>query len=181
MDLILDIQEVFNEADSIKSYEYSAYLPTSGSNLNIPGTITIHIESQDEFYHPRRSFLLVEGELIKSTGTRYSKTDDIALCNNGIMHLFSNAKYEIAGREIESVNNPAIAGVLMGAAKYPFGYSARPGLMQCCAPRPETAFNNKWHACPSSYIKHMACTWGSLPVIHPRRRRRRRRRRRGRG
>ena len=65
MDSILDIDQQFQEADSIKSYEYNEYLPTSGSNLNIPGTITIPIESQDEFYHPRKSFLLVEGELVK--------------------------------------------------------------------------------------------------------------------
>ena len=74
MDSILNIQD---KADSIKSYEYSAYLPTSGSNLNTPGTITIHIESQDEFYHPRRSYLLVEGELLKTAGTRYETTSDI--------------------------------------------------------------------------------------------------------
>ena len=100
MDTILDIHEKFHEEDSIKSYEYSAYLPTSGSNLNTPGTITIHIESQDEFYHPRRSHLLVEGELLKADGKRYTAGSDVALCNNGIMHLFSNAKYEIAGQEI---------------------------------------------------------------------------------
>ena len=95
MDSILDIDDKFNEAEAIKSYEYNAYLPTSGSNLNTPGNITIHIESQDEFYHPRRSYLLVEGELVKSNGTRYTTASDIALCNNGIMHLFSNARYEI--------------------------------------------------------------------------------------
>ena len=134
MDSILDIDDVFTEEDSIESYEYTEYLPTSGSNLNIPGTITIHIESQNEFYHPRRCFLLVEGELVQADAKRYTAASDIGLCNNGIMHLFSNAKYEIAGREIENVNNPAIAGVLMGAAKYPFGYSAGGGLMQCWAP-----------------------------------------------
>ena len=48
---ILEIGEKFTEADAIKSYEWNEYLPTSGSNLNVPGTITIHIESQDEFYH----------------------------------------------------------------------------------------------------------------------------------
>ena len=128
MDSILDIDEKFQEADAIKSNEYNEYLPTSGSNLNTAGTITIHIESQDDFYHPRRSHLLVEGELLKFDGTRYTKASDLALCNNGIMHLFSNAKYEIAGQEIENVNNPGIAGVLMGAAKFPFEYSARSRL-----------------------------------------------------
>ena len=52
MDSILDVGGKFVEADSIKSYEYVENLPTSGSSLNTAGTITIHIESQDEFYHP---------------------------------------------------------------------------------------------------------------------------------
>ena len=47
---ILEIQEKFIEADAIKSYQWNEYLPTSGSNLNVPGTITINIESQDEFF-----------------------------------------------------------------------------------------------------------------------------------
>ena len=62
---ILEIQEKFTEADAIKSYQWNEYLPTSGSNLNVPGTITINIESQDEFYHPRKCMLLVEGDLLK--------------------------------------------------------------------------------------------------------------------
>ena len=154
MDSILKFNEKFDEVDSIKSYEYSAYLPTSGSNLNTSGTITIHIESQDEFYHPRRSHLLVEGEILNADGTRYTSTDDIALCNNGIMHLFSNAKYEIAGQEIENVNNPGIAGVLMGAAKFPFEYSAGAGLMQCWAPNTADSqvINTKGYVARKKYI-----------------------------
>ena len=135
MDSILDVGGKFVEADSIKSYEYVENLPTSGSSLNTAGTITIHIESQDEFYHPRRSYLLVEGELIKAANSaRYTAAADIALCNNGVMHLFSNARYELGGQEIENVNNPGIAGVLMGTAKFPFDYAAGAGLMQCWAP-----------------------------------------------
>ena len=43
---ILKIDEKFIEADTIKSYEWNEYLPTSGSNLNVPGTITTNIKSQ---------------------------------------------------------------------------------------------------------------------------------------
>ena len=154
MDEIFDINERLSEEDSIKSYEYSSYLPTSGSNLNTPGTITIHIESQDDFYHPRCSYLLVEGELLKNDGTRYTASDDIALCNNGIMHLFSNVKYEIAGHEIENVNNPGIAGVLMGAAKYPFNHSTGAGLAQCWAPNTADSqiINTKGYEARKKYI-----------------------------
>ena len=167
MDSILDIDDKFNEAEAIKSYEYNAYLPTSGSNLNTPGNITIHIESQDEFYHPRRSYLLVEGELVKSNGTRYTTASDIALCNNGIMHLFSNARYEIGGQEIENVNNPGIAGVIMGAAKYPFDYSAGAGLMQCWAPNTASSqiINAKGYEARKKYIIANSVPIGTFSFI----------------
>ena len=168
MDTILHMHEKFREEDSIKSYQYNAYLPTSGSNLNTPGTITIHIESQDEFYHPRKSHILVEGELLKADGkTRYTTASEIALCNNGIMHLFSNAKYEIAGQEIESVNNPGIAGVLMGAAKYPFDYSAGAGLMQCWAPNTADSqvINNKGYEARKKYIIAKSVPVGTFSFI----------------
>ena len=168
MDSILDVEGKFVEADSIKSYEYSEYLPTSGSNLNTAGTITIHIESQDEFYHPRKSYLLVEGELVKAAnGARYTAAADIALCNNGIMHLFSNARYEIAGQEIESVNNPGIAGVLMGTAKFPFDYAAGAGLMQCWAPNTSDSqlIDKKGYEARKKYIIAKSVPIGTFSFI----------------
>ena len=83
------------------------------------------------FFHPRRSYLLVEGNLLKEDGTLYGANDAVALANNGVMHLFSNVKYELAGQEIESVNNPGIAGVLMGIAKFPYDYANSAGMVQC--------------------------------------------------
>ena len=133
MDSILNFQKIYIESGEIKSYEYNEYQPTSGSNLNIPGNINIHIENQDELYHPRRSYLLVEGNLVKEDGTRYAAADLVALAN-GVVHLFSNVKYELAGQEIESVNNQGIAGVLMGIAKYPYEYAYGAGLIQCWSP-----------------------------------------------
>lgn len=136
MDSILQFQEKYKESDAIKSYEYNEYQPTSGSNLNIPGNINIHIENQDEFFHPRRSYLLVEGDLLKAADDgRFEANNNIALNNNGIMHLFSNIKYELAGQEIESINNPGITGVLMGMAKYPYNYGLEGGMIQCWAPQ----------------------------------------------
>ena len=95
MDLILNFQEKYIESDAIKSYEYNEYQLMSGFNLNIPGNINIHIKNQEEFYHPRWSNL-VEGNLLRENGTRYAAADAISLSNNGVMHLFSNVKYELA-------------------------------------------------------------------------------------
>ena len=49
-----------------------------------------------------------------AAGGVYDANASVALSN--VMHLFSNVKYELAGQEIESVNNPGIASVLMGIA-----------------------------------------------------------------
>ena len=54
---------------------------------------------------------------MKEGGTRYSVADVVVQANNGVMQLFSNVKYELAGQEIECVNNPGIAGVLIGYCK----------------------------------------------------------------
>ena len=67
-------------------------------------------------------------------GTRYAAADVIALANNGVMHLLSNVKYELAGQEIESLNNLGIAAVLMGIAKYPYDYAYGTGMIQCWSP-----------------------------------------------
>ena len=131
MDSILDFEQKYEEKDDIKSYEYLEYYPTSGSNLNMPGQITITIENQDEFYHPRRSWLLFEGDLLKKNGERYEDKDMITLTNNGILYLFGNMKYELAGGETEYLNHPGPATTMLGMAKYPIGYGEGPGLMQC--------------------------------------------------
>ena len=100
-DSILNFLEKYTKSDVIKSYEYNEYQRTSGSNLNISGEITIHIENQEEFFQPRRSYL-VEGNLMKDVaGGVYDANACVALANNGVMHLFSNVKYELASRETE--------------------------------------------------------------------------------
>ena len=163
---ILDIQEKFIEVDAIKSYEYNEYLPTSGSNLNIPGTITIHIESQDEFYHPRKSYLLVEGDLLKKNSARYGKDEGVALSNNGIMHLFSNVKYEIGGQEIESVNNPGVVGVIIGLAKFPYEYSVGGGMIQCWSPETmDTVWLERAYARRKEYLIGKPNPRGSFSFI----------------
>ena len=156
MESILDMQGNFHDDDSIKSYEYNEYHPTSGSNINMPGQITITIENQDEFYHPRHSWLLVEGDLLKSAAdARYADADAVALTNNAIMYLFANIKYELAGSEVESINHPGFASTMLGMAKRPFDYAKGPGLMQCWYPDTNTtaaAAANNGFAVRHSYV-----------------------------
>ena len=163
MESILNFQEKYAESDTIKSYEYNEYQPTSGSNLNISGNINIHIENQDEFFHPRRSYLLVEGNLVPTAGDVYAAADAVALANNGVMHLFSNVRYELAGQEIESVNNPGIAGVLMGISKFPYDYASGAGMIQCWSPQNSDAvLGERGFARRQEYIVNKSVPRGSF-------------------
>ena len=127
---ILRITDPIISDESISEYEHLEYNPIAGTNLNDGGDITITIEVQDIFTHPSESFLLIEGELLKNDGTRYANADIITLTNNGIMYLFKRIRYELAEKEIESVQNPGQATTMLGLLKYPDDFSKSQGLNQ---------------------------------------------------
>ena len=88
MESILEIKDNYKEDDSIKSLETFAYQPISGTQLNDAGQITIRIENQDAYFYPRRSWLQIEGQLVKADGAAFIDNDMISLVNNGLMYLF---------------------------------------------------------------------------------------------
>ena len=129
MESILQIKENYKDDDSIKSLQTYAFQPISGTQLNDAGQITIRIENQDAFFYPRRSWLQIQGKLVKATDDGlYADTDMVSLVNNGLMFLFDNIKYELSGQEIESLYHPGHATTILGLAKYS---SSKVGLNQC--------------------------------------------------
>ena len=129
MDNILRITDPIISDDSIDKYEHVEYNPVVGVNLN-SGDIRINIETQDIFTHPSKSFLLIEGQLIKDDDTLYADNDVISLVNNGMMYLFKNIKYQLSGQDIESLLNPGQATTMLGLLKYPDDFSKSQGLNQ---------------------------------------------------
>ena len=127
---ILRITDPIVSDESISEYEHLEYNPIAGTNLNDGGDITITIELQDIFTHPSESFLLIEGELLKNDGTRYANDDNITLTNNGAMYLFKHIRYDLAEKEIESVQNPGQATTMLGLLKYLDDFSKSIGLNQ---------------------------------------------------
>ncbi len=128
---ILKITDKPFSMESIEKYEHHEYEPITGTNLNNAGEIRIHIESQDLFMHPSESYLLFEGKLVKSADNSvYADADAISLTNNGLMHLFSNIKYQLSGQEIESVFHPGQGTTMLGLLKYPDDFSKSQGLNQ---------------------------------------------------
>ena len=140
MESVLEIQEKYAVDDSIKSLETYAFQPISGTQLNGAGQIAIRIENQDAFFLPRRSWLQIEGKLVKADDSPFAAGDVISLTNNGIMYLFDNIKYELSGQEIESVYHPGHASTIMGLSKYSSNFNDGPGLNQCwCLDKTTTA------------------------------------------
>ena len=76
---ILQLHEGNAVDESIKSYKSHEYQPITGTQLNSSGQITITIENQDQFLHLHYSYLLIEGDVLKTDNTRYAYADLIAL------------------------------------------------------------------------------------------------------
>ena len=95
MDDLLTIIDPVPVIEDVERYQYIYFNPISGTNLN-NGDIRINIESQDQFFHPSESYLLIEGQLLKAAGGLYGNDDNITLTNNGIMYLFRNIRYELS-------------------------------------------------------------------------------------
>ena len=132
MNSILRITDPILKDDSIDKYEEIAYEHIAGSNLNAPGQdIRITIETQDIFTHPSESYLLIEGQLVRSdNGAAFANADLITLTNNGIMHLFKRIRYDLSGQDIENITNVGQATTMLGLLKYPDDFSKSKGLNQ---------------------------------------------------
>ena len=65
----------------------------------------------------RESYLIFEGRLTKADGTAYANTDEVAVTNNTIMHLFSRIEYHLSNQLIESLNYPDQATTMLGVLK----------------------------------------------------------------
>ena len=130
MEKMLSINEPLSTDESIEEYEFHEYEPITGANLNNPGEIRISIETQDIFYHPSESYLMIEGQLTKADGSAYANGAVVSITNNGLMHLFSNIKYQLSGQEIESIYYPGQATTMLGLLKYPDDFQKSQGLNQ---------------------------------------------------
>ena len=72
--------------------------------------------------------MIFEGSLTKADGTAYANTDEVALTNNAIMHLFRRIEYHLSNQLIESLNYPGQATTMLGLLKYPDDFSKTQGV-----------------------------------------------------
>ena len=90
----------------VAEYEHRE-IRTVDNNFNVAGDIRLDITNENVFTRPSDSYLLVEGELLDTaTPGRYAAGDHVTLVKEGIMYLFSNIRYLINEKEVESIYNP---------------------------------------------------------------------------
>ncbi|MEO1918070.1 MAG: hypothetical protein ABGX53_06905 [Candidatus Thioglobus sp.] len=132
---ILQLSETVEFDDSILSYEYDEYNPIIGTHFNSAGVINITIENFDQFIHPHKSGLLIQGKLVKKADkSAYGDNDLIALVNNALPHLFSNIRYSLGGKEIESINNPGQASTMFNILTRSSDFAQGIGMAECWTP-----------------------------------------------
>ena len=133
MENILNIKEGLSEDDSIVAYEYYQFYPETGTQYNNPGNITITVHNSDNFYHPARSWLEFEGQVVKTAAdAAYVKGDLIAMVNYGLLHLFDLVKYTLNNAPIETVFNPGLVSNILGLATFPDNF--KQGLIEGWSP-----------------------------------------------
>src|ERR1044071_8954039 len=132
-DNVLDVLEPVSVDNSIESWQYSDYTPQSQSNLDRRGSpIEIVINAADTYLNISESYLLFRGQLVKNDNDNpFGANAEIALVNNAMMHLFSDIRYSINGKEIERISHPGQATSMLGYLSFPDDYSTGAGLKSC--------------------------------------------------
>lgn len=116
---VLNVNEKALFDTSIVYAEKRTHQPYASSSFGNNDEIRIPIEHQDVYTLPWFSSLYVEGKVIV-TDQENKKVDNpgVRFVNNGIILLFDEIRYEIAGNVIDRVRNPGMASVMKGYATY---------------------------------------------------------------
>ena len=122
---ILDLLSLPKRDESIDSLEWSEYEP---QEPNARKLLKIWVNNTDLYTLPCEAYLEIAGQLTKADSTLYAEGDKIAIVNNGIMALFSDARYKINGTTVESIDgNVGIATTVMGLARMSDDYAKTAG------------------------------------------------------
>src|SRR5215831_19131552 len=99
----LDLERSIEYDESIEEFQYRVYDPLLPTSLNTTGQeIRIQIMNEDILSLPCKSFLYFEGQLVDATNNQaYAAEALVALQNNAMMYLLSEAKYHINELEVE--------------------------------------------------------------------------------
>ena len=159
----LDINEPYVNDESIQSLQYFEYTPQTFANCNTVGhPIKIHINAQDVYTLPSKSYINIKGQLRRDDNNNpYAAADEVALINNAMMYLFTEVKYDLDNTNIEKLSSPGQITSLFGYLSQPDDFSTSAGLKYCWNKDTNT------HACSAEFAVSVgAPAAGYTPTRH---------------
>ena len=143
----LDINEPYIYDESIQSLQYFEFTPQTFANCNTVGhPIKIHINAQDVYTLPSKSYINIKGQLRRDDNNNpYAAADEVALINNAMMYLFTEVKYDLDNTNIEKLSSLGQITSLFGYLSQPDDFSTSAGLKYCWNKDANT------HACSAEF------------------------------
>ncbi len=117
----LNIFEPPIENNSVESYEYVECLEVN-VKVKDKNKYKIPVNDLNVWIHPHNSYIHLKGNILRSDGNNLAATDLVTLTNNGF-NLFSQAKYKIGNKEIESIDYVGIGTSVMNLVEFSDDYS----------------------------------------------------------
>ena len=106
---LLDVENELNFENEITSYEYHEYSPFTPASLGQSDEINISIQNQDLLTDTAKSFIRVEGRILKDDGKTAGTAE---LVNNGICFLFDEIRFKMGATEISRCRNVGISSLM---------------------------------------------------------------------
>ncbi|XP_073980220.1 uncharacterized protein [Rhodnius prolixus] len=114
MEEILDVNKKVNFEERITDFEFHSHQPFNQSFEN-SDEIIIAVQHQDIYTVPAKSFLYIQGQLIKE-GSKTIDPSELRIVRNGFLFLFDEIKYQLNGVLVDHVRNPGITSTLKNYA-----------------------------------------------------------------
>lgn len=106
---ILQIKQQVQFDESVESYQFIEKDIDQGvASLNNAGELTVTFHNQDAWLMPSESYLRVEGNIVGHNDAALGNDAAVAFVNNGIVQLFSTARYYLGTQIIEYFENAGI-------------------------------------------------------------------------
>ena len=119
------------EYNETENYSYDSWFSTPGlSDLDEYRIIRYHMNQENLLLHWKYAYLEITGQLYKKAGqmVKYTADDKISFIHNSVPHLFTNAKFTVGNKTVETVNLPGYASSLMNNVLYPRSLQKNAGL-----------------------------------------------------
>ena len=132
-------------------------------------SVRFQMVQENLLLHWKYAYLEIHGRLTDNTGTVYTDAAIIAPIFNAIPHLFSNAKFSIGTRVVESINQVGHVSSLMHYVLYPKSLAKNSGLQHMWIPDTDaTSTNsNKGYEIRRKYVVTKAAAKGTFKFRMP--------------